>query len=176
MGTVETVTQVDPFEPLFAAARLDRAGQEEVAATRLIVFRLGADRFAVPVDDIAVILEVPAISPVPGTPAWVLGVANHRGDLLPVVDLAALLGLEQARPRSGAYLLVAVVDGVPTGVGCRVDQLDDVLAVASASIQAPLATVAPVRLPWVEGEIALDDQIVPVLRLRGLAERGGVGA
>ena len=49
--------------------------------------------FAADMNDVAEILQPPRLTKVPGVRSWVLGVANVRGRLVPVMDLAGLLGL-----------------------------------------------------------------------------------
>jgi hypothetical protein len=52
------------------------------------------------------ILSLPAITPVPGAQAWMLGVANVRGSLLPVVDLKQFLDGERTLVHEGQRVLV----------------------------------------------------------------------
>ncbi len=84
--------------------------------------RLGGEVYAVPVEHVAEVAELGDVTPVPGSPAPVLGVRNLHGRILPVVDLAGLLGLvRDARP---SHLVVAE-DGA-RGAGLAVDDVIDV--------------------------------------------------
>lgn len=58
---------------------------------RGVAYRVGAHRLASGFDEVVEILPMPALTPVPGALAWMLGVANIRGALLPVVDLKQFL-------------------------------------------------------------------------------------
>ncbi|MEO5596787.1 MAG: chemotaxis protein CheW [Lysobacteraceae bacterium] len=58
---------------------------------RGVGFRLGNRRLAASFDEVVEILSMPQITHVPGAQAWMLGVANVRGTLLPVVDLKQFL-------------------------------------------------------------------------------------
>lgn len=58
---------------------------------RGVGFRLGRRRLAASFEDVIEILPLPAVTPVPGAQPWLLGVANVRGTLLPVVDLKQFL-------------------------------------------------------------------------------------
>ncbi len=55
---------------------------------RGIGFSLLGYRFMVAMDEVVELLDVPAYTAIPGTHSWVLGVANVRGRLLPIFDLA----------------------------------------------------------------------------------------
>lgn len=58
---------------------------------RGVAYRVGTHRLASGFDEVVEILPMPALTPVPGALAWMLGVANIRGALLPVVDLKQFL-------------------------------------------------------------------------------------
>jgi twitching motility protein PilI len=58
------------------------------------VFLAGDWKFLAPMDEVDEILDhVPHITRVPGVKSWVRGVANVRGNLLPIIDLQAFLGV-----------------------------------------------------------------------------------
>jgi len=58
---------------------------------RGVGYRVGARRLASGFDEVREILPLPQITPVPGAQPWMLGVANVRGNLLPIVDLKQFL-------------------------------------------------------------------------------------
>lgn len=65
----------------------------------LLIFRLGEDRnagtreiFGINVFKVREALIMPPITPMPGSPKYVLGVANIRGQIIPVIDLPAVVG------------------------------------------------------------------------------------
>jgi len=58
---------------------------------RGVGYRVGTRRLASEFGEVREILTVPQITPVPGTQPWMLGVANVRGALLPIVDMKQFL-------------------------------------------------------------------------------------
>ena len=58
---------------------------------RGVGYRIGSHRLASGFDEVLEILPLPQVSPVPGAQPWMLGVANVRGNLLPIVDLKQFL-------------------------------------------------------------------------------------
>jgi len=68
-----------------------------------LLFRRHSRLFAVPVVDVAEMIEIPSSTRVPATPAVVTGVINHHGDILPVVDPDVLLDIssDERRHHSG---------------------------------------------------------------------------
>jgi len=87
-----------PFEVLAHYERLSLAhaqvaaeGTDTPGIWRGIGFRAGERLLASGIDEINELLAVPELTPVPGTRPWLLGIANVRGNLVPVVDLARFL-------------------------------------------------------------------------------------
>jgi chemotaxis signal transduction protein len=72
-----------------------------------VLFRIERRRMLVAVDGITEVLDLPrTISPLPGVARWVIGIASHRGELLPLFDLRGLLfGARDTRPPIGRVLV-----------------------------------------------------------------------
>ena len=73
---------------------------------RGVGFRLGKHRLVTSFEEIVEILPLPPVTPVPGAQPWMLGVANVRGSLLPVVDLKQFLEGERTLVHEGQRVLV----------------------------------------------------------------------
>ena len=56
-----------------------------------LVFACGESLYAVPADRAQEVVSLPVLTRVPGAPAHLLGVFAHRGEVIPVIDLGALL-------------------------------------------------------------------------------------
>ena len=81
----------------------------------LVVLALEGERFGLPVEEVAELAHCPSLTRVPGTPPHLLGLAYHRGELLRVVDIRALCGLNAEGPVP-EQLVVLSGPGMPTGV------------------------------------------------------------
>ncbi|HEY4561234.1 MAG TPA: chemotaxis protein CheW [Lysobacter sp.] len=73
---------------------------------RGVGYRVGSRRLASEFGEVREILSVPQITPVPGTQPWMLGVANVRGGLLPIVDLKQFLEGERTVLHESQRMLV----------------------------------------------------------------------
>jgi twitching motility protein PilI len=73
---------------------------------RGVAYRIGSHRLASGFGEVVEILSMPALTPVPGSQPWMLGVANVRGTLLPVVDLKQFLEGERTVLHEGQRVLV----------------------------------------------------------------------
>ena len=73
---------------------------------RGVAYRVGKRRLASGFDEVVEILGMPPVTPVPGAQPWMLGVANIRGNLLPIVDLKQFLEGERTVLHEGQRVLV----------------------------------------------------------------------
>ncbi len=89
---------------------------QDGARWRALAFRLGEDELLVASESIAEVLDLPQpVTRIPGTPAWIAGVAAIRGVITLIVDLAGLLGIADAG--AGRRLLLArTPDFAPVGL------------------------------------------------------------
>lgn len=78
---------------------------------RGITFRLGSRLLAANFSDVVEIISIPPLTPVPGADVWLLGVANLRSSLLPVVDLKHYLEGERTVQHAGTRALVVRQSG-----------------------------------------------------------------
>lgn len=119
MGTVDAAEVLGVLRDYESRAGQARAGKRldetEAAGWRGIGFRLGARRLVAPMSDIQEVLGLPPLSRVPGAKPWLLGIANVRGQLLPVMDLRLFLGGEGTRIRRSSRVLQVFRDDVMAG-------------------------------------------------------------
>ena len=81
-----------------------------------IGFRLGGIRLVAPLDHVVEILTYPGMSKVPGAKDWVRGIANVRGNLLPIMDLQGYLNGAGCLPGRRSRVLVVNHKGVFSGL------------------------------------------------------------
>jgi twitching motility protein PilI len=113
-----------PFELLREIDRRARAaaqGQQDSTATGAewvgVAFRLGGEAFLLAREETREVLAYPAaITRVPGARAWIRGLSNVRGQLLPVVDIRAFLGAGSTPVSRTSRVLVANHREIPAGL------------------------------------------------------------
>ena len=86
-----------------------------------VIFRIGDARLACSVEQVHEFLPIPAFTPVPGTKPWILGLANVRGDLMTLVDLAGFINGERSTVSMRTRVLAATLRGRP--IGLMVDEV-----------------------------------------------------
>lgn len=82
----------------------------------VIGFRIGTQKFVTPVNEVTELLTYPELSRVPGTKSWVRGVANIRGNLLPIMDLQDYLIKKPTVLTANCRILVVDHEGVFSGL------------------------------------------------------------
>lgn len=91
----------------------------------LLVFKLGEQRYSVPLERIFEILTAGAITPIPGTPPFIKGVINVRGQIFTLVDLAAYFSVASEAADSERSVLI-----VGDSSGLMGFLVDDVVGIA----------------------------------------------
>jgi purine-binding chemotaxis protein CheW len=130
----DQLLQEDKTAKLRMAAPERRQVAESAFSERetLLAFMSAGRRFALPLRHVREVVRLPAtLARMPRMPAWLRGIANHRGEALPVVDLAAHLG-GTSSPEARALLLVVTVGG--TKAGLLVEAVEGLKHVAAASL------------------------------------------
>ena len=142
------------------------AQKEIVEMRKLIAFSLLGNDYVMPLNEVSEILELPESTKLPRVKSWVSGLANVRGRLLPIVDLAAFLGGSLSSTMRERRVLVLDIKGVYVGVVVDGVQGIKSLAVdlhqASAS-QGPMAS-------FIDGSFVEEHQTLPLFCAQRLLE------
>lgn len=134
-------------------------------------FALADGIYAVPIDAVREILEVGPCTPLPLMPNFVRGVMNLRGAVVPVVDLAARLGLPEAVPGRRSCIVVVEVraaedsGAAPQVLGLLVDAVHEVLDTEAGSLEEAPALGTRIDPRHIAGIARTRQQMVTVLDL-----------
>jgi purine-binding chemotaxis protein CheW len=120
---------------------------------------VAGEQYALPVEHVKEVVETGELAPVPGAPDSVLGLRNLAGDIVPALDLAAMLGIQ--RQASPARLVIVERDGRPAGLA--VNKVLDVGHLAGESHEH--------ESPYLAASVLVGDAMVGVLDLDALLEK-----
>lgn len=137
--------------------------REEGDRKTLVVIRLGADRYGVPITAVREIQRVSCVTAVNTAPAFISGVINLRGVILTLLDVRVFFGLDPAPVGEDARILIA--EGGDMVVGILVEQVEEIVEVPSAEIKPPLASAKGIAEDYVAGIVALGGQMVVLIDL-----------
>ncbi|MGE5647630.1 MAG: chemotaxis protein CheW [Acidobacteriota bacterium] len=99
------------------------------------MFDLGSEEFGIQVLKVREIMGVQDITAVPQTPAYVKGVINLRGSVIPVVDLRLKFGLPEIEYTQRTCIVVVQVEADAALLGIVVDAVAEVLNLAAGDIE-----------------------------------------
>ena len=128
---------------------------------QLVIFSLGSEEYALPITRVQEIIRYTEPRMVASRTAWIRGVINLRGKIVPVCDLAERLGLRLERSDIAKIVIVETETGT---AGVIVDDVEEVLTVDDAQLEdVPTADAA-----YVDAIAKLDDRLAILLNPDGL--------
>ena len=132
----EVAPEVEPVavadEPAPADLSVD-AGDVELS--RVVVFMLGDQQYAVPIDNVQEIQQIVEFTPVPDLSPALVGMLDVRGFVVPAIDLRLLLGMEKKEYHLDTPMVLLRCHGHL--VALVVDEVEDVYEVPEGCMQAP---------------------------------------
>lgn len=128
-------------------------------------FKLGNETFASNVSKVLNILEMTTITKVPQSPAYMKGVINLRGTVLPVVDTRVKFGMTPPEVSNNTCILVleVEVDGESIKIGALVDSVQEVLELDKEDIQPPPNIGNKYQSEFIFGMASVDDAFIMLL-------------
>lgn len=102
---------------------------------RLLVFQAGGGFYALSMESVREVERLGRVTPVPGAPPFVRGLVNLRGEILPLIDLAALIGKKPAR--SAQRLIVARAGPSDPLVALLVEELNGLAPLEESQVKPP---------------------------------------
>jgi purine-binding chemotaxis protein CheW len=165
--TNTSVTLDDVLAPRRGAAR--DVVNVDVPTSKMVIFEIGAEAFAVAGTAVGEILPFTKIFYVPGCPDAVEGVINVRGDIESVMRLGALLGSDNQAPGRHTSILLAQSAGMRSGL--RVDRILDVVDVPQTAVLPPLSTVREQLKPVAAGTVLHQGRAATVIDVDQLFRR-----
>ena len=121
-----------------AAAEKPSATGRHCATGKYLTFGLGTESYGVSVLRVREIIRQTDITPVPQMPAYVKGVINLRGKIIPIIDLRLKFGLADIKDTDQTCIIVVQVkqvSGVFNMMGLLVDAVEEVANIGSNDIE-----------------------------------------
>jgi purine-binding chemotaxis protein CheW len=134
-----------------AAAALALRGSD--APSQYLTFALGGEMFAVGILNVKEIIEYGHLTEIPMMPAFIRGVINLRGSVVPVIDLSARFGGKVTElSRRTCIVIVEVADeDTRHDIGIMVDAVSEVLDIPGSEIEPPPSFGAKIRADFIFG-------------------------
>lgn len=130
---------------------------------KVIVFQLREKEYAIPVSQVRSLEKVDHITRVPGTADFVKGVINLRGVVTPIIDLRCRFNLHEENYSDTTRVIIVALEDME--VGLIVDAANDVLDVATTSIEPSPEVVGGVSSEYINGVVKIGKRLLILLDL-----------
>ena len=151
-------------QALTAARHLAAAGE----AHQYLTFALTGEMYAVGILNVKEIIEYGNLTEIPMMPAFIRGVINLRGAVVPVVDLAARFGGHQSEIGKRTCIVIVEMQQGDTkqDLGIMVDAVSEVLEIPGSEIEPPPAFGAKIRADFIAGMGKVNNKFVIILDIQ----------
>lgn len=135
-----------------------------------LTFSLGKEMFGIGILNIREIIEYGNVTTVPMMPAFVRGVINLRGSVVPVIDLAARFGRPPCEITRRSCIIIVEMgrDGERLQLGMVVDTVSEVLEIPDSQIEPPPAFGAKIRTDFIAGMGKVNDSFIILLNMNNV--------
>lgn len=137
-------------------------------SSQVVGFELAGQKYAFRIERIQEIITPGRITVIPEVPAYVAGVSNLRGTIIPVVNLRLLFGLANRDVDSETRTIVVNVGS--RIMGCTVDSVSHVMRISAEQIHSAPTAVAAGGPRYIEGFARVGDDLIILLDVANLLD------
>jgi purine-binding chemotaxis protein CheW len=134
----------------------DSAVGEEVL--QFVTFTLNKEQYAVDILNVQEINRVTDITRVPNSPAYVEGVINLRGKVIPVINLRKKFSFDENPTNETSRIIIMEINGITNGL--IVDSVSEVLRVPSSIIEPAPPMSSDLGSTYIKGIAKMEDRLI----------------
>ena len=154
------------------ATSVNNASAEE-AGREYLAFSLGGEEYAVNILQVQEIRAYERVTRIANMPAFIKGVMNLRGAVVPVVDLRVRFNVGAAE--YNASTIVIVINIGPRTIGMVVDGVSDVVAIKASELRPAPQIAGVLTAEFLEGVAILDKRMLIIVDINGLMSSKEMG-
>jgi purine-binding chemotaxis protein CheW len=132
-------------------------------STQVVSFKLGPEEYGVDIAQVQEINRMVTVTNVPRAPAFMEGVINLRGQLIPIIDLRTRFGMPRAEHTKNTRIVVTEVG--TKRVGMVVDSVSEVLRLPLDAIEPAPDMISGVDTEYIRGVGKMNDRLIILLDL-----------
>ena len=160
--------QLEPQPQPAEGAEPQLSLEEQAPESQYCIFRAGRERFSLSVLDVEEVVEWPAVTRMPLSPAFLMGIFNLRGSIVPVIDIAFTEGRRPDLPPK--HVVVGVLKGSDDHDDLRVGIAADEVIGTYSTTESLLVDEAPKDVPHCCGMLRHDERLALHLDLKKVTE------
>lgn len=138
-------------------------GGGDGALLQLVTFTLGEEEFGVDILRVQEIIRMMPVTRVPAAPAFVEGIINLRGKVIPVIDMRARFALRAGDADEKTRIMVVEMEGRVAGF--IVDSVSQVLRLPASTVEAPPAVIEGGGSDFIRGVGKLEGRLLLLVDL-----------
>lgn len=136
-----------------------------IETNQYLTFKLDGEVFGLAIGKVREVLDFTAVTRVPQTPAYMRGVINLRGNVVPVVDLNLKFGMKQTEKTVNTCIIIAEIemDGEVTVLGALADSVQEVVELEPDQIEPAPKIGTKLNTEFIQGMGKKDDVFIILL-------------
>ena len=142
--------------------------KELASANRFLTFFVDEEQYGIDISKIKEILAPITITHIPKTPAFVKGVINLRGSIIPVVDIRLKFEMQEREMDVETAIIIYEIDKV--SIGFIVDRVEDVLTLDESHISEAPRFGSNIDTSFIENVAEVDKNVIMLLNLEKIFE------
>lgn len=146
---------------------LSHKHQKAVEKKEFLAFTLGSEEYCIDILKVQEIRGYETVTPIPNTPAFMKGVVNLRGIIVPIIDLR--IKLELVKVEYDQFTVVIILGIRGRVVGVVVDSVSDVVALAADDIKEAPQFGAAIKSDYINGLVTMDERMLIIIDIEKLA-------
>jgi purine-binding chemotaxis protein CheW len=144
-----------------ATVNIETAGELQIVS-----FKIGNEEYGINILDVQEINRMTQIISIPNTPAFIEGIVNLRGRIIPIVDLRTKLGLHKKETDNSTRIVVIDLEGKT--IGFIVDSVSQVLRIPANISEPPPELISGVNRKFIKSVVKLESNLLILLELNTL--------
>lgn len=130
-----------------------------------LTFKLDEEVFALDIRKVREVLEYTSVTKVPQTPAFMRGVINLRGGVVPVVDMRLKFGMEQTENTVNTCIIISeiLIDEESTILGALADSVQEVIELEPTQIEPAPRMGTRLKTEFIKGMGKRDGEFIMIL-------------
>lgn len=140
-------------------------GIRKFSLRRVVAFEMDGELYGVDIGEVAEILEMTPIMPLPNVPSYILGLINLRGAIMPVIDLRVRFGLAHESSVTNRIIILKADQLI---VGIIVDRIRELLRLDPGTFQPPPHAVAKIDAQYFKEVTPVQGDMLIILDSRRL--------
>lgn len=147
--------------------KLSREGKQEMESFQYIVIRLGEEQYGIDIRYVDNIVRMQNITRVPKVPAYLKGVINLRGEVIPVVSIRLKMGLTESESTRTTRIIILKTE-TAGNLGIVVDEVREVVTLFEDSIDRVARENRDGKASYINGIGKHGNELISLLNLNSI--------